>query len=167
MNLRFASISKRCCSDYRKTWTHRSDPQCSQFFRQVYFCKKMGAFWTKITCVRRAHRLCKTQVLVILSSFLWFSAHWKRCWPVCQTAQYCSWTCPKLQIDGQNHKNTGVKRAIFHKRPSKDRRVGNTGPQVYVPGSNKNTNSVLNNDKKILLWSRLVSERWMHHSTGI
>ena len=40
--------------------------------------------------------------------------------------------CPKSQIDGQNHKNTGVRRAIFHKRPSRrarpsiDGRLGNT-----------------------------------------
>ena len=40
--------------------------------------------------------------------------------------------CTKSQKDGQNHKNTGVRRAIFHKRPSRrarpsiDGRLGNT-----------------------------------------
>ena len=46
--------------------------------------------------------------------------------------------CPKSQIDGQNHKNTGVIRAIFPKRPSrrarpsKDGRVGNTGKTFFL-----------------------------------
>ena len=29
------------------------------------------------------------------------------------------WTCPKSHIDGQNHKNTCFRRAIFHKRTSR------------------------------------------------
>ena len=29
------------------------------------------------------------------------------------------WTCPKSHVDGQNHKNTSFRRALFHKRPSR------------------------------------------------
>ena len=49
------------------------------------------------------------------------------------------WTCPKSHIDGQNHKNTCFRRAIFHKctsrraRPSIDGPIGNTGD--FVPTS--------------------------------
>ena len=38
------------------------------------------------------------------------------------------WTCPKLHIDGQNHKNTCFRRAIFHKRPSRRARPSIDGP---------------------------------------
>ena len=46
--------------------------------------------------------------------------------------------CAQNHIDGQNHKNTGVRRAIFHKRPSrqarpsKDGRVGNTAATIRL-----------------------------------
>ena len=35
--------------------------------------------------------------------------------------------CTKSQKDGQNHKNTGVRRAIFHKRPSRRARPSKDG----------------------------------------
>ena len=57
-------------------------PQCSQFFRQAHFCKKTGAFWTKI----RAHRRTKLKFCDFIV-FLRFSARSEHSWPVCQTAQ--------------------------------------------------------------------------------
>ena len=36
------------------------------------------------------------------------------------------WAYPKLQIDGRNHKNMGVRRAILHKA-NLDGRLGHTG----------------------------------------
>ena len=38
------------------------------------------------------------------------------------------WTCPKSHVDGQNHKNTSFRRAIFHKRPSRRARPSIDGP---------------------------------------
>ena len=60
--------------------------QCSQFFRRAHFCKKTGAFWTKIRALdgRKDGQNSGFSDFVV---FLWFSACWKRCWPVCQTAQ--------------------------------------------------------------------------------
>ena len=56
--------------------------QCSQFFRRAHFCKKTGAFWTKI----RAHRRTKLKFCDFIV-FLRFSARSEHSWPVCQTAQ--------------------------------------------------------------------------------
>ena len=51
------------------------------------------------------------------------------------------WMCTKSQKDGQNHKNTGVRRAFFHKCPSRranpslDGRLSNTAKILKVPFS--------------------------------
>ena len=48
------------------------------------------------------------------------------------------WTCTKSQKDGQNHKNTGVRRAFSHKCPSRranpslDGRLSNTGNDDFL-----------------------------------
>ena len=42
------------------------------------------------------------------------------------------WMCTKSQIDGQNHKNTGVRRAIFHKCTSRRARPYLDGPLGYT-----------------------------------
>ena len=46
------------------------------------------------------------------------------------------WMCPKLQIDGQNHKNTGIRRKIFHKRPSRRADLGTLRMDDHWPVRN-------------------------------
>ena len=46
------------------------------------------------------------------------------------------WMCPKSQIDGQNHKNTGIRRKIFHKRPSRRADLGTLRMDDHWPVRN-------------------------------
>ena len=46
------------------------------------------------------------------------------------------WMCPKLQIDGQNHKNTGIRRKIFHKHPSRRADLGTLRMDDHWPVRN-------------------------------
>ena len=46
------------------------------------------------------------------------------------------WMCPKSQIDGQNHKKTGIRRKIFHKRPSRRADLGTLRMDDHWPVRN-------------------------------
>ena len=58
------------------------------------------------------------------------------CWLTVPNSTITLWTCPKSQIDGQNHKNTGIRRKIFHKRPSRRADLGTLRMDDHWPVRN-------------------------------
>ena len=65
------------------------------------------------------------------------------------------WTCPKSHIDGQNHKNTCFRQAIFHKRPSRRAR-----PSIVGPLGHTAILSILFFHEKVTFFGWLVIFMW-------
>ena len=128
--------------------------------------RKTGAFFSKNTGVRRAKRRAKFKFLYkkarkfdsqhfndksayLITMFGWkfiwgnflfnmsFDDSLVATWFTLLNSSITLWTCTKSQEDGQNHKNTGVRRAFFHKCPSRranpslDGRLSNTAFIVH------------------------------------
>ena len=109
-------------SMFISSWPLAWNIQCAQFFIRAHFCKNMGEiralFWQKYGRYT-GENTGKIQVFVILSSFCDL-VHVQSVIDLFDSSiTVTRWTCTKSPKYGQNHKNTGVIRTIFHKCPAR------------------------------------------------
>ena len=102
-----------CLKAIKKTGIACSVPNF--FFGRAHSCEKMGVFLQyhgRQTGLFFCLSVLIFSVLVQLSSLeVVLVSYW--------VTPVTPWAYPKSQIDGRNHKNMGVRRAILHKRQFK------------------------------------------------
>ena len=109
-----------------------SVPNSSDGLIFVKIRAKDGRFFNKNMGVRRAQRRAKLKVIVILSSFCDL-VHAESVVDLFAKQLNNARECAQNHIDGQNHKNTGVRRAIFHKRLSRWAHPSKSGDTGTLP----------------------------------